>query len=88
MTENGFNAVERALRHPTFGTLSTLSEQGRPHATGVVYAVSPKGGDLCFIRIRPDPTVFTYGIGISLWHNVRQPRDAIGRVKIRDDGLS
>ncbi|MGO9157839.1 pyridoxamine 5'-phosphate oxidase family protein [Mycobacterium sp.] len=46
MTQNGFNAVERALRHQTFGTLSTLSEQGRPHATGVVYAVSPKGKPL------------------------------------------
>lgn len=172
MTQTGFNAVERALRHQTFGTLSTLSERGRPHATGVVYAVSPKGeplilyvttrtttrkvrnvrahpdvafvvpvprrfipgfppravqfqgtatvvpgdhrralcafasswflrrilvaeqrivtqgGDLCFICIRPDSTVFTYGIGMSLWHNARQPRDAIGRVKIRDDDLS
>ena len=29
-----------------------------------------QGGDLCFICIRPDSTVFTYGIGMSLWHNV------------------
>src|SRR5512139_1814040 len=36
-----FEVVERALRHHTFGTLSTVTEQGRPHATGVVYAVSP-----------------------------------------------
>jgi nitroimidazol reductase NimA-like FMN-containing flavoprotein (pyridoxamine 5'-phosphate oxidase superfamily) len=35
-----FDDVERALRRQTFGTLSTLTEQGTPHATGVVYAVS------------------------------------------------
>ena len=35
-----FDDVERALRRHTFGTLSTLTEQGTPHATGVVYAVS------------------------------------------------
>ena len=46
MTQNGFNAVERAMRHQMFGTLSTLSEQGRPHATGVVYAMSPHGEPL------------------------------------------
>ena len=170
--KSGFDAVERALRHHTFGTLSTVSEQGRPHATGVVYAVSPRdeplilyvttrtttrkvrnirahpdvafvvpvsrrllpvfppravqfqgtatvvpseddgalrafdsswflrrilltergivaeGGDLCFIRIRPDPKVFTYGIGMSLWENMRRPRSAIGREKIPDDRLS
>ncbi|MEO3758843.1 pyridoxamine 5'-phosphate oxidase family protein [Mycobacterium sp. B14F4] len=36
-----FEHVERAIRGRTFGTLSTLSRQGHPHATGVVYAVSP-----------------------------------------------
>jgi nitroimidazol reductase NimA-like FMN-containing flavoprotein (pyridoxamine 5'-phosphate oxidase superfamily) len=36
----GFAAVERALRQRTFGTLSTLTERGTPHATGVMYAVS------------------------------------------------
>jgi hypothetical protein len=39
--QSSFGAVERVLRRHTFGTLSTLSGQGRPHATGVVYAVSP-----------------------------------------------
>ena len=173
MTQNSSNAVERALRHQTFGTLSTLGESTVARMRlAWFYAVSPKGeplilyvttrtttrkvrnvrahpdvafvvpvprrlipgfppravqfqgtatvvpgdhrralrafasswflrrilvaeqrivtqgGDLCFVCIRPDPMVFTYGIGMSLWHNVRQPRDAIGRVKIRDDGLS
>lgn len=41
-----FAAVESALRSRSFGTLSTLSEQGRPHATGVVYAVSPPAAAL------------------------------------------
>src|SRR5512139_2905679 len=162
--QSGFDVVERALRRQTFGTLSTLTAQGRPHATGVEYAVSAKGtplvlyvttrattrkvhnirahpdvafvvpvphrlipffppsaiqfqgsasivsgqsreairafssswllrrilaaerrivaegGDLCFICIRPDPTVFTYALGMSPLENVRRPRQAIGRV--------
>jgi hypothetical protein len=161
-----FAAIERALRRRTFSTLSTLTEQGRPHATGVVYAVSPageplhlyvttrtttrkvrnvranpdvafvvpvprrlapgfppraiqfqgtasvvagsdegairafssswflrriltaerrivvQGGELCFLRVRPDSTVFTYGMGMSLFENVRRPRGAIGRAVI------
>jgi uncharacterized protein YhbP (UPF0306 family) len=160
-----FDDVERVLRHHTFGTLSTLTKQGAPHATGVVYAVAPHeehlalyvttrtttrkvvnirarpdvafvvpvprfvpsfppraiqflgtaqvvaadhegalrafasswflrrilrteqrivtaGGDLCFIRIRPERALFTYGVGMSLLDNVRRPRQAIGRVQI------
>jgi len=162
----GFGGVERALRRRTFGTLSTLTERGTPHATGVVYAVSApdeplvlyvttrtttrkvhnlrthsevafvvpvprsfvpmippravqflgtadvvgaddeganrafrsswflrriltaerrivtEGGDLCFIRIGPRDTLFTYGMGMSLLQNVTRPRQAIGRVPI------
>jgi uncharacterized protein YhbP (UPF0306 family) len=161
-----FDAVERALRQCTFGTLSTLTEQGTPHATGVIYAASMRdeplvlyvttrsatrkvrnlrarpdvafvvpvprrlvpvfppraiqflgmaavlsaddeganrafhsswflrrilaterrivaeGGDLCFIRIRPARTLFTYGMGTSLLQNLTGPRQAIGRVAI------
>lgn len=161
-----FGRVEKALRHNTFGTLSTLTGDGAPHATGVVYAVSApdeplnlyvttrtttrkvrnlrahpevafvvpvphrffpvfppraiqflgtativgaddeggnrafegswflrrilaterrivtEGGRLCFIRVRPNGTVFTYAIGMTVWDNLRQPRGAIGRVTI------
>jgi uncharacterized protein YhbP (UPF0306 family) len=161
-----FEGVEKALRQRTFGTLSTLTEQGAPHATGVVYAVSARdvplilyvttrtttrkvrnirahadiafvvpvprrflpvfppraiqfqgtatvvsaedeeaaqafssswllrrilateqrivteGGDLCFIRIRPERMLFTYGMGMSVLDNLRHPRAAIGRVAI------
>lgn len=161
-----FDGIERALRQRTFGTLSTLTERGVPHATGVVYAVSPHeeplalyvttrtttrkarnvrahrdvafvvpvphrfippfppraiqflgtatlvaaddeganrgfesswflrrilaserrivtdGGELCFIRILPDGTLFTYAMGISMIENLRHPRAAIGRVAI------
>ena len=164
-----FDGVERALRRHTFGTLSTLTRHGTPHATGVVYAVAPhderlalyvttrtttrkvyniqarsdvafvvpvprpflpafppraiqflgtaevvaadsegalrafesswflrrilrteqrivtEGGDLCFIRIRPERALFTYGMGMSLLDNVRRPRHAIGRVQIPQD---
>ncbi len=169
--QSSFDIVERELRRHTFGTLSTLTEQGRPHATGVVYAVSEpgtplalyvttrtttrkvrniqahpdiafvvpvphrliplfppsaiqfqgaasivssqnddavrafnsswflrrilstehrivaQGGDLCFIRIRPDPTVFTYALGMSPFANMRRPRQAVGRVAIPKDRL-
>jgi uncharacterized protein YhbP (UPF0306 family) len=161
-----FAGVEKALRRQTFGTLSTLTDQGAPHATGVVYAVSTRdealalyvttrtttrkvrnigarsdvafvvpvphrllplfpprsiqflgtatvvpaddeganrafesswflrrilaterrivseGGDLCFIRIRPARTLFTYAMGMSVLDNLRRPRGAIGRVSI------
>jgi uncharacterized protein YhbP (UPF0306 family) len=164
-----FDRVEKALRQRTFGTLSTLTERGTPHATGVVYAVSApreplalyvttrtttrkvrnlrthpdvafvvpvphrflpvfppaaiqfmgtatvvtadddganrafesswflrriltaehqivtEGGDLCFIRIRPVGTLFTYAIGMSLIENLKRPRAAIGRVTIPAD---
>jgi hypothetical protein len=40
------------------------------------------GGEMCFIRIRPDPIPFTYAIGMSLLENVRRPRLAIGRVAV------
>ncbi|HEY9266795.1 MAG TPA: pyridoxamine 5'-phosphate oxidase family protein [Mycobacterium sp.] len=39
--ETDFDAVERAVRGRTFGTLSTLTRHDAPHATGVVYAVAP-----------------------------------------------
>ena len=42
----GFEVVERTLRRQTFATLSTVTDNGRPHATGVVYAVSPCGKPL------------------------------------------
>jgi uncharacterized protein YhbP (UPF0306 family) len=161
-----FTGVEDVLRQRTFATLSTLSEQGTPHATGVVYTVSAhdeplilyvttrttthkvrnirahpavavvvpvprrfipgfpprviqfqgtatvvpaddddairafssswflrriltaerrivvEGGDLCFIRIRPERMLFTYGMGMSVLHNLTRPREAIGRVAI------
>ena len=44
-----------------------------------------QGGDLCFIRIRPERMLFTYGMGMSLLRNVRGPRAAIGRVAIPAD---
>ena len=43
-----FAGVERALRQRTFGTLSKLTRRGTPHATVVVYAVSPHDEPLVF----------------------------------------
>lgn len=169
---SGFDSVERALRRRTFATVSTLTERGHPHATGVVYALSPPGtpfalyittrtttrkvrnirarpevavvvpvphrfvpvfpprcvqflgmatvldgddaaaiqafdsswflrrilatehrivaqgdGDLCFLRIGPGSTVFTYGMHTSLLANLRRPRGAIGRVAVPPDRM-
>jgi len=46
--QNHFDILERALRHRRFGTLSTLTPQGRPHATAVTYAVSPRNEPIFF----------------------------------------
>jgi hypothetical protein len=46
------------------------------------HRIVTEGGDLCFIRIRPHDTLFTYGMGMSLLQNVTRPRQAIGRVRI------
>ncbi len=162
---NGFDEIDRAIRRRTFGTLSTLNRRGAPHATGVVYAVSPadqplilyvttrsttakvghirahpavavvipvphrlpmfppsaiqfqgsaavvnaddagavgafqkswfhrrilaaeqrivgEGGEMCFVAIRPNQTIFTYGIGMSALDILRRPRQAIGRTQL------
>ena len=162
-------AVESAIRKRKFGTLSTLKSDGSPHATGVVYAVSPPADpltvyvttrrttmkvrnilnhpavafvipvphhllsvvppsvvqftgsaeilsdrdrdaveafqsswfhrrilaaeqrivaelpEMCFIAIRPQGALFTYGIGMTALEVVRRPRQAIGRVRLPED---
>lgn len=160
-----FDVVDRALRRRTFATLATVTNQGRPHATGVIYAISPpgeplrfyvttnainkkianlrtnqdvavviplprrlrwlppacvqfqgtaevvdgddpgalrafrstwflrlilrtehrivaRGGRICFIRIRPDSVLFTYGFGMSLWSLRRHAGRGAGRVHV------
>src|SRR5688572_17089065 len=42
-----FDAVERVLRKRRFATLASVTEDGRPHATGVVYALSPPDEPVC-----------------------------------------
>jgi hypothetical protein len=49
------------------------------------HQIVTEGGDLCFIRIRPVGTLFTYAIGMSLIENLKRPRAAIGRVTIPAD---
>ncbi len=36
-----FEYVEAAVRKKTFGVLTTIDGEGRPHSTGVLYGVSP-----------------------------------------------
>ena len=47
----GFEYIEHKLRSKTFGILSTVSKEGRPHSIGVVYAVSPPGRPFCIYLI-------------------------------------
>ena len=166
VSEPTFDAVERALRKRRFATLASMTADGRPHATGVVYAISPpgepiclyvttnaknkkvaniranpdvalvvplprpvlamlppacvqfqgtaevvndtdegalrafrstwflrtilktehhivaEGGRICFIRVRPDPVVFTYGLGMSILTLRRHAGEGAGRVRI------
>ncbi|KWX22522.1 pyridoxamine 5'-phosphate oxidase [Mycolicibacterium wolinskyi] len=42
----GFHQVEGAIRSQRCGTLATLDREGRPHATEVVYALSPRSTPL------------------------------------------
>ncbi|WP_366654531.1 pyridoxamine 5'-phosphate oxidase family protein [Mycobacterium gordonae] len=43
-----FDALARALARRKYATLATLGEDGRPHATEVVYAMSKPGDPVCF----------------------------------------
>ncbi len=49
-----FAYVEQQLRRTNFGILSTVTPEGRPHSTGVVYGVSPPGSPFClYLVCRP-----------------------------------
>jgi len=43
MTSNrfDFNFIEKQVRKKTFGVISTIDSKGRPHSTGIIYAVGP-----------------------------------------------
>jgi general stress protein 26 len=62
-----------------------------PHVLGLVERGELKSitshGELdrpdgCIVRVTPDPTAHTYGLGMSLWHLVRHPLDAAGRTDL------
>lgn len=36
-----FDFVEKQVRKKSFGVLSTIDKKGRPHSTGIIYAVGP-----------------------------------------------
>lgn len=36
-----FDFVEQKIRKKSFGVLSTIDSKGRPHSTGIIYAVGP-----------------------------------------------
>lgn len=41
-TELPFELIEREIRRRSYGILSTVSREGRPHSTGVLYGVSAR----------------------------------------------
>ncbi len=41
MTRFSFELLEKNVRKKTFGVLTTIDPKGRPHSTGVLYAVGP-----------------------------------------------
>jgi hypothetical protein len=47
-SRESFDALARALARRKYATLATLGEDGRPHATEVVYAMSKPGDPVCF----------------------------------------
>ena len=44
--------------------------------------VAKAGGDPCFIRISPDPTIFTYGLGTPVWRLSSSAGAAMSKVTI------
>lgn len=49
-----FDYIERQLRKKSFGVLSTISQDGRPHSVGVVYGVSTSAQPFClYVITRP-----------------------------------
>jgi hypothetical protein len=46
-----FDYIEKQLRKKTFGILTTVTPQGRPHSVGVVYALAPPGQPFCLYLI-------------------------------------
>ncbi|MHA1717374.1 MAG: pyridoxamine 5'-phosphate oxidase family protein, partial [Promethearchaeota archaeon] len=42
-TPLNFKQVVERLRKKTFGILTTISKDGHPHSTGILYGVSPPG---------------------------------------------
>lgn len=76
MTEpdRAFGVVERTIRRRTFGTLSTLTRRGSPHATGVVYAVSPPSQPLMLYVTTRTTTVKVANIPDRTRRSVRYPR--------------
>ncbi len=43
-----FDYVETALRRKTFGVLTSVDPQGRPHSTGILYGVAPPSSPFAF----------------------------------------
>jgi len=41
MTRFSFEFVEKQVRKKTFGVITTIDSKGRPHSTGIIYAVGP-----------------------------------------------
>lgn len=41
LTRFTFDLVEKKVRKKSFGVLTTIDSKGRPHSTGIIYAVGP-----------------------------------------------
>ncbi|MGD9396454.1 MAG: pyridoxamine 5'-phosphate oxidase family protein [Candidatus Thorarchaeota archaeon] len=41
MSRFNFEFVEKQVKKKTFGVLTTIDKKGRPHSTGIIYAVGP-----------------------------------------------
>jgi general stress protein 26 len=64
MPELSFEFIEGEVRKKTFGVLTTIDRQGRPHSTGVLYGVSP-----------PKSKFSIYVMAGSLYAKVRNVRN-------------
>ena len=60
MREHSFVFVEKEVRKKSFGVLTTIDSKGRPHSTGIIYAVGP-----------PEKPFALYSISDSQYAKVR-----------------
>jgi len=57
-----FQQVEAAIRNKTFGVLTTIDTNGRPHSTGVLYGVGPPSSEFAMFVLTGERYIKTRNV--------------------------